>query len=263
MKAHPSRRLVVGALAGAPLSANLVTSARAQEIDRLEVGRPLERFDLLKPGARTWLRSREKDGVHVATDIWRRETRFEDVDGVRRLRIVQRWDGTGATPSLVERDSIFEMQTFRPLTHLRITTTGAGVRTVEGFRFAPDAITGLADLADNRRAGFSVASSEPMYNFETDMEMLQTLPWAAGHAVSIPFYHPGGGAPARYVWRAASDEIVVGPDSAGIPCWIVETDYNAAGAPPARFWLAKSTQQLLRMEHRAPDGVLHRKTLLY
>lgn len=64
-----------------------------------------------------------------------------------------------------------------------------------------------------------------MYNFETDIEMLQTLPWAAGRVISIPCYHPG--------------------------------------ASIARFWLAKSNQQLIRMEQRAPDGVLHRKTLLY
>lgn len=253
-----SRRLVLGGLAAAPLAG----PALAQDADRLEVGQALERFDLLKPGIRTYLRSREKDGAHVATDIWRREVRFEDVGGVRRLRIVQRWDGTGQTPSLVERASVFELGTFRPFTHLRITNAG-GTRTVEGFRFSPDAITGLEGLADNSRAGFSVAFPEPMYNFETDMEMLQTLPWRAGHAVSIPFYHPGGGAPARYLWRAAAEETLPGPDGAGVACWVVETDYNSNGASIARFWLAKATQQLIRMEQRAPDGVLHRKTLLF
>lgn len=259
----PTRRLLLAAAAASPVAASpLAAAARADGVDILSVGRPLPRFDRLKPGARTYLRSMERDGAHVAVDIWRREVRFEDVDGVRRLRIVQRWDGTGQTPSLAERDSVFETGTFRPFTHVR-TTTRDGARVVEGFRFAPDAITGLPDLADNAQAAFSVASSEAMYNFETDMEMLQTLPWALGYAVSIPFYHPGGGVPARYVWRAASEDVLIGPDGAGVPCWVVETDYNSNGASIARFWLARTTQQLIKMESPGANGAMIRKTLLY
>jgi hypothetical protein len=102
-----------------------------------------------------------------------------------------------------------------------------------------------------------------MYNFETDMEMLQTLPLAAGYAVSIPFYHPGGaGGGARYLWSVAGEERLPSPDGRDIDCWIVQTDYNVPDAPPARFWLAKTTQQLVRQEAVAPDGTVHRKTLL-
>jgi hypothetical protein len=254
----PTRRFVLAAAAAAPL----VGAARAADIDLLSVGRPLPRFDLLKPAARTYLRSVEKDGAHIAVDIWRREVRFEEIEGVRRLHIVQRWDGTGQTPSLAERDSVFEIGTFRPLTHIRTTTRG-GNRVVEGFRFSPEAITGLSDLPDNSRADFSVPSPEAAYNFETDMEMLQTLPWAPGYAVSIPFYHPGGGSPARYVWRTGDQAVLTGPDGSAIDCWVVETDYNSGGASIARFWLAKSTQQLIKMESPGTAGSLHRKTLLY
>jgi hypothetical protein len=259
MTSMASRRLVLGAMAASPL---VGAFARVEEVDQLTVGRRLARFGLLEPGSRTYLRSIEKDGAHVANDIWRREVRFEDVEGVPRLRIVQRWDGTGQTPSLAERDSVFELETFRPLTHVRATTRD-GTRVVEGFRFTPEAIIGLADLPDNARAAFAVASPEPVYNFETDMEMLQALPWSPGYAVSIPFYHPGGGAPARYLWRMAEQAVLTGPDGSGIDCWVVETDYNSQPASMARFWLAKSTQQLIRMEHRMSNGGLQRKTLLY
>jgi hypothetical protein len=46
----------------------------------------------------------------------RRETQIETIDGVSRLRIVQRWD---SPTSVIERDPVFELGTFRPLTHLR------------------------------------------------------------------------------------------------------------------------------------------------
>lgn len=259
MPSCPTRRLLLAGLAAAPLIPSpSLAGAGADTIRTLRVGDPLPRFDWLKPGVRTYLRSRQVGDQHAPADIWRRETRIETIEGVRRLRIVQRWD---SPTSVAERDSVFELGTFRPLTHLR-TSTRDGTRVVEGFRFSDSGITGLDGVADNSRAGFSVASDEPMYNFETDLEMLQTLPLAADYAVSIPFYHPGGGAPARYVWKVAAEDRLTGPDGADIACWIVETDYNSPDLPPARFWLAKATQQFIRLESVGPDGAIHRKSLL-
>ncbi|MBX3565225.1 MAG: hypothetical protein KF730_11710 [Sphingomonas sp.] len=259
-----SRRSVLGAAAMAPVAAMAKAApaaARAKAAPAtLKVGDRLARFDLLKPGAHSYLRSREKDGAHIATDIWRREVRFETVDGVAKMRILQRWDGTGAKPSLVTRDSLFEPGTWRPSTHLRISTVD-DKRTVEGFLFEPARITAMPGVADNSRADFTVSFDEPMFNFETDMEMLGTLPLAAGYAVSIPFYHPGAPKPGRYLWTVAGDERLPGPDGRAIDCWIVECDYNSGGKP-TRFWYAKRTQQFIKLEGHAPDGAIHRKTLL-
>ena len=257
MPLNPSRRLFLGAVAAAPV-ASIAGRIGAAEVQTLRVGDLLPRFDWLKPGVRTFLRTRQIGDQHAPVDIWRRETRVEVSEGVSRLRIVQRWDSPTA---VAERDSLFELETFRPLTHLR-TSTRDGARTVEGFRFSDSGITGLEGVAENSREGFSVASEEPMYNFETDMEMLQTLPLAAGYAVSIPFYHPGGGAPARYLWTVTAEDRLPGPDGRDIDCWVVETDYNNAENPPSRFWLTKATQQFMRQEARAPDGSVFRKYLL-
>lgn len=253
------RRTVLTLAAAAPAAAAAATRSTPH---RLNVGDRLARFGLLAPGRRGYLRSQIRDGAHVATDIWQREVRFDRADGVERLRIVQRWDGTGREPSLVERDSLFELGTFRPLTHVRTTRAG-GKAVVEGFRFGEEALTGMRELPGNSQAAAAVPFPEPMYNFEADIEMLRTLPLARGYAVSIPFFHPIGGAPARYVWRVAAEEALAGPDGRGIDCWVVETDYNRPQSPPARFWLAKRTQQLIRQESRAPDGVIHLKTLLF
>jgi len=259
MPSCPTRRLLLAGLTATPLVPSPgLARTRTGALQTLRVGDALPRFDRLKPGVRTYLRSRQVGEQHAPVDIWRRETRIETIDGVSRLRIVQRWD---SPTSVAERDSVFELGTFRPLTHLR-TSTRDGARVVEGFRFSNGGITGLDGVADNSRIGFSVASDEPMYNFETDMEMLQTLPLAAGYAVSIPFYHPGGGAPARYLWTVASEDRLPGPDGREIDCWVVETNYNDENSPPSRFWLAKATQQFMRLEARAPDGSVFRKYLL-
>ncbi len=256
------RRTLLAGMAALPIAAPAIAAAKTK-VDMLHVGQRMARFAKLQPGVRTYLRSEERDGAHIARDIWRRETRFETVDNVRRLRIVQRWDGITTPPSLVERDSLFEMETFRPLSHIRITTTSAGVRTTEGFMFSPGAVTGLASLTGNSRADFNVACPEPMYNFETDMEMLQTLPLAQGYAASIPYYHPAGGPPARYVWAVTGSAVLAAADGRGVDCWTVECDYNSNGASVSTFWVAKRSQQLVKMESRAPDGVKRRKTLLF
>ena len=256
------RRTVLGLAAGVA-TVGVAGAARAQAgVHTLKVGDPLERFAWLKPGVRVYLRSQQKGEQHSPADIWRRETRIETIDGVQRLRIVQRWDGGGATPTLAERDSVFELGTFRPLSHIRISTRD-GTRMVEGFRFTGEGVVGLPDLAGNMHAGLSVPFDEPMFNFETDLEMLQTLPLAAGYSVSIPFFHPGPTSkPARYLWSVTGDETLMGPDGRGIDCWIVQTDYNAPPRPPARFGLAKAGQQLIRQEAATPDGTVHRKLLL-
>lgn len=255
------RRTVIAAALVAPLPLRAAPVV-AGEVAKLSVGDPLPRFSLLKPGTRTYLRSQLRGGGHVATDVWQREVRFERVDGADRLRILQRWDGTGREPSLVTRDSLFDIGTFRPDTHVRITKA-QGKTLVEGFRFMPGALVGLADLPDNAHAALKIDFAEPMFNFEADLELLQTLPLARGYAVSIPFFHPVGGQPARYVWRVASEERLASPDGRAIPCWVVETDYNRPDQKPARFWLAKGTQQLVKNESIAPDGTTHRKTLLF
>jgi len=258
------RRFTLGLLAAAPvgLAAGTTGAARIRDAVRLSVGIPLPRFALLRPGSRSYLISSIKDGRHTAESIWRREVRFELDGDEPRLRIIQHWDGVGAAPTVSERESLFEMSTFRPSLHTRITTKD-GQRTVEGFLFGEHAITGLPGLKDNIRADFRVASAEPMYNFETDIEMLQSLPWTRGYAVSIPFFHPApGSVPARYLWSVETEDAVPGPDGRRIDCWVVACDYNK-GRAPTRFWLAKRTQQLVKMEGPGVDGAIRRKSLLF
>ncbi|RZJ01199.1 MAG: hypothetical protein EON90_04525 [Brevundimonas sp.] len=254
--------MAIGAAAlASPAIARATPPRAAQTPHSLNVGDRLQRFDLLKPGVRSYLRSQLRGDQHLATDIWRRETRIDTVDGAPRLLILQRWDSAHQPSVTSERVSVLEPGTFRPITHTRVATQEDG-RRIEGFRFADDGVYGLADLPGNERAGFAQKSNEAMFNFETDLEMLQTLAWAPGYSVSIPFYHPGGGAPARYVWSVGGEERVPSPDGGALDCWIIQTDYNDPGHPPARFWLVKSTQQFLKLEAPGADHVIHRKVLL-
>lgn len=242
------------------LLAGLCLSSQAA-VQNIDVGTPLPRFALLKPGVHHYLRYlKTADGGSVPVDIWTREVRFDERGGERRLHIVQRWDSVMPAPSTRRFDSWFDAATFRPLTHERVSEMN-GKRTVEGFVFAPDRISGMPDLADNTQKDLSMASSEPTFNFETDIELLQALAFADGYEARINFYHPGGkAAPQRYSFRVTGSETIAGP-AGPVDCWVVRTDYNQPGAE-ATFWFAKGSQLMVRQQSAMPDGRVLVKTLI-
>lgn len=230
----------------------------AMAADKVEVGEQLARFDLVQPVKRTYLRHVIADGHDKAVDIWTREVKFEQKDGVRRLHIVQQWDGPAKSESVVTRDSWFEVGTFRPLTHERHTEK-PGKSLNERFRFEP---TRIVRLAEAGQAEQTVESPQPAFNFETDMEFLGALPLAEGYEADIVFYHPGGHPPASYRFRVAGSEQLRLPGGATADCWLVTTDYNRPGHV-TRFLLDKKTQTVLKVESPMPDGSVMVKTLLY
>ncbi|CAN5242506.1 hypothetical protein BH10PSE3_BH10PSE3_22250 [soil metagenome] len=241
----------------------LLGSAAQAAVTPVPVGQPLARFANLKPGVHRYLRFKQAGDTIRVADVWTREIRFEDLDGQRRMHIVQHWDGVGAAPSDRALDSWFEIGTFRPLTHIRRSTKD-GVTKVEGFEFKPDRIVGLKDLADNTVKDFEVASPEPSFNFETDMEFLQALPLAAGYEASIVFTHPGGGPPAAYLFKVAGSEALDLPGGGKIDCWVVTADYNHPEMPITRFWFAKGSQVMIKQISTLPNGAgAIGKTLLY
>lgn len=244
------------------LALSLAAAAPAQaDTVRLKVGEPLARFAKLRPGVHRYLRyTAGTDGSRKAIDIWQRTVSFgPDAQGQPdAFHIVQRWDRTDG--KILIQDSWFELRTFRPTTHVRHTVVG-GKDDYTGYRFDTAQVVGMPDLANNSRKDFVMALPEPSYNFEYDMELLQTLPLASGRTFDIPFYDPGIGKPGRYNFVVAGSETIPGPDGRPIDCWLVTADYNR-GKIGARFWLAKSNQVLIREEASMDGGATLVKTLL-
>jgi hypothetical protein len=246
------KRGFIALAAGASLQAQAV-------VHKIDVGTELPRFSLVKEGTHRYLRFFHKGEANTPLDIWARETSFVEKDGRKLMRIRQRWDAVGATPSVKLLDSWFEPGTFRPISHERITDKD-GKRVVEGFEFQRERVVGMAALKDNAQKDLAVVADEPTFNFETDIEFLQALPLAEGYEAHINFYHPGGPAkPQRYTFKVAGSETIAGP-AGPVECWVVTTDYNNPGSV-ARFWFAKGSQLMLRQESVRGDTKLV-KTLI-
>jgi hypothetical protein len=257
--ANPFVRIgLVGLLAGMiPLRALAV---KPSEPEKIVVGQTLARLSLLKPGVHRYLRYSATGSKREAIDIWSRTISFAIKDGRGLMHITQRWDEVGTPQVFVEQDSWFEANTFRPLTHVKTVSRDHKVQ-IGGYQFLPDQIVGLKDLRDNVRKDFAIASPEPAYNFEYDMELLQALPLATGYQASVDFYDPGVEPPARYIFTVAGSSRIAGPDGHLLDSWVVTADYNTDHVV-SRFWFDKRTQVLIREEQARPDGSVVVKALL-
>ena len=213
---------------------------------------------LLRPAVHRYLRYSIKDGVRSTSDIWTRTIKYELQDGVRRLHITQQWDRAVPPVSVVKQDGWFDERTFAPLTHVRVLHRD-GATSIGGYRFASGAVVGMAELPNNLRKDFRADAPEPAFNFEYDMELLQTLPWGRGYVADIVFYDPGLEPPANYLFRQAGEARLVTP-GAPVDCWVVTGDYNT-GHVVNRFWIDKRTQIVLH-EEGEKDGTTYVKTLL-
>lgn len=227
---------------------------------RLQVGKSLARFELLLPGAHRYLRyTAAADGRRSAIDVWTRTLSFENHEGHRQLHIIQRWDEVADKAVLIQ-DSWFDPRTFKPQTHIRRLERD-GKTTLSGYRFTDARVVGMPELADNGRRDFVMPLPEPSFNFEYDMELLQTLPLAAGRTFNIPFYDAGVDKPGRYDFVVVGSALIAGPDGRPINCWLVTADYNA-GKVVSRFWFAKTNQVLVREEQAQDSGSTLVKALL-
>jgi len=243
------------------LLASIAAQARAAPAESLSVGKPLPRFDLLVPATRLYARYLVVGDQRQTIDIWRRVVSYEQHEGRRLLHVSQRWDGNGDKKYTVLKDSWIEPKTFLPVSH-ESRVTKEGKTTVSGFRFLRDRVLGMPELADNAKADFALEMSEPAYNFEPDIELLQTLPLARGYQARIRFYDPGLEPPAWYTYSVTGEDKWPGPDGRDLACWIVSTDSNQPGKYFTRFWIAKRTQIMLREQTWMPDGSMLVKTLL-
>jgi len=249
-----SRCVAIGLLA---LLAAPAMSA-SSKMDMLQVGQPLARFDLIKPGVHRYARYMITGEQRSLLDLWTRRVSFETENGKRILRVHQRWDA--ADKSYVALfDQTFETGSFRPLSQAK-SVTRAGVTTTQSVTFDGAKVDTIGDGKPG--VGKPVHEAFPMlfYNWHTDMEFLQALPLARGYAASIPFYDAGLEPPARYTYAVTGEDTLPAADGTPIKCWVMEFRGKPSD-PSIRYWISKRGQVLVREQATSPDGVLV-KTLL-
>ncbi|MGM9479566.1 DUF3108 domain-containing protein [Roseateles sp. NT4] len=238
----------------------MASGAEVIPTQTLHVGDKLARIQLLTASDRTYLRyTVDGDGKRSAVDIWRRTVSFENAGRDRVMRISQRWDGNTPEEYRLMQESTFRASDMKPIEHRR-NSFRAGKSSERTYQFLDGKIIGSANEVT---PAMDVKADEPMFNFETDIELLQTLPLARHYSVSIPFYDPGRDPPNRYRFDVIGEDKLKMPDGRLIDAWIVACNYNDKNGPVQRFWFAKQTQVMIQEEVTLPDGLSHFKTLLW
>ena len=228
-----------------------VTYTYAYE-NRIRVGDALPRATLVKEGIHHYVTYIKDGDRYTPIDIMSRQIKFNQEKGKDEMIVLQRWDGIGDFAYTKQIESGFRSRNFEPTYHIRRTIRDKK-ETIEEYTFEPGVVIGLHTSTDHTKTTINVPTEEPTFNFETDVEMLQSLAFGLNYEVRINFYHPGGPSrPATYLFRVVSEERIpwVGGE---IDCWVVSTDYNMPNKV-AMFWFEKKSQLLVRKAEKISNG---------
>ncbi len=160
------------------------------------------------------------------------------------LSIIQK-EYTQAQTKILE--TIVDAQTLETDTHVR--TEG---EKRESYQFSGQSVTGISDDEESVNKDFQLNLDKPTYNFEIDFIFLQSIDWNKHASVVLNFYHPGGSLPpANYTFTRERDETLSLASGVEVDTWVIFTDYN--GQPPARFWISKDNNEVIRQETDAME----------
>ena len=194
------------------------------------------KINQLKTGLSRYLVYIEKtDGSLFSTTIWERETKLEN----DKIIVNQIWKTTD-TSRVRHVYSISNKKDFTPIYHY----TKMGSTLVEAFDFKHDKIVGSDTVKNNSKQSFKIPLSEPSLNWELDLEIFQTLPYAMGKTFALNFYHPGGKAqPNNYYYSVIGKE-----PYRNYSCWLLQIDYGKGNN--ATFWIDENTFEVVKMEEK-------------
>lgn len=218
-------------------------TANAQK-DTIDISKKELLMKNLSEGNDQYLVYGSVDGRILFSSIWSRTVKFETFNNKDVINISQSWVGTSKNQNR-EVYSVSSAENFEPIYHY----TKSGKEIVEAFNFAKRRIYGTDTIANNSKRKFNLAISAPSLNWELDMEVFKTLPYAKGKTFVINFYHPGSKiGPQFYDYKVVGEETLKGLNG-DIDCWIMKIDFGMTyGKYSAQtFWIDKKTKSTIKM----------------
>ncbi|OEK02887.1 hypothetical protein BFP97_15745 [Roseivirga sp. 4D4] len=219
----------------------VLSAALSAQVDTIGIQSRLD-LDMLDTGLKKYVVYMEnvQSNQLLGLAIWERETTKRIVEGKGKIYVKQRWKSQDSSWRK-ELHSINDGTTFLPEYHFTSSDNG-----IEAFGFTKSDIVGLDSVKNNSRKDFYLKLELPTYNWELDMEILETLMYDVNKAYVIQFYHPGSKTPPKYhEYKVIGDEGVAVLGSSH-DCWKVQIEYSNINN--AVFWISKSSNQILRME---------------
>ncbi len=212
------------------------------QIDTININTHDLQMKHLKEGKNKYLVYIERpDGVVMDMSIWEREIVFSKFKNEQSINIIQNWKNqdTAKTRYIY---SINKRENFEPLYHYAKSGTGK----IDAFNFASNKIVAADSVTNNSKADFKVDLQTATLNWELDLEVFQTLPFAEGKTFRINFYHPGSKSlPKYYEYKVEGQETLTTVNNKSIDCWLLKIEY--APKSSATFWINKTTRDVVKM----------------
>ncbi|HEY4107608.1 hypothetical protein [Puia sp.] len=212
----------------------------------------------LKPGTRQYLVTYLDPAKNRQLGFWYwvREIGTGNRNGSPVFFIDQRWYGSD-TPAYRTVYSINEAASFAPVYHQEQVRG-----KLNAYNWRWDGISGADTVADNARKGFSLAFSEPNFNWNLDIETFEMLPLAVGRSFLINFYDAGLSPPqyVRYTVKGSEKLAMGGGD---VDCWVLTTEGKDPGgtAYTESYWISKKEHEFLKeVDHF--NGMIRYKILM-
>lgn len=185
-----------------------------------------------------------KDGRKKSIWLWERSSKKEQWNGKDAVVIRQQWTTSDTGFNSRELISVNDPVDFTPRFHW-VSNPRTGK---EAYHFNKGLITGADTVKDNTRAGFTLSTDQPSFNWELDLETFPLLPLQKGKSYVINFYHPGGSAkPDWYTYTVTGMETLTTLNGKSVECYMLYTDYGK-NRGNSTWWLSKDTHEVIKME---------------
>ena len=218
----------------------------AQTPDTVRPGKGHLLTTALKPGLRQYLVTFQdpKNSRQLRFWYWMRDIDIQTHKGQKVFAITQHWYGSD---TLAYR-SIYSLNAaddFAPLYH-RENVRGK----TAAYNWDAKAIAGADTVDGNAKKGFSLAFSEPNYNWNLDIETFEMLPLAAGKSFLINFYDAGLDPPKYVLYSVTGSETLSLMDGAKTDCWKLYTEGTdpRGGKYSETYWISKKGHEFLKEE---------------
>lgn len=229
------------------LSACLLTGTIAfsqASIDTIRVGDGQLQLKYLPAGTERYLVYIEKDKVKKSVWLWERAVSKENWNGNPSIVIRQQWVTSDTGFNSRQLLSVNNEKTFAPVYH-----TSSNPKTgKEAYNYNDQEIVTADSVAGVGRKGFKIATAQPSFNWELDLETFSLLPLKEGKTFVVNFYHPGSStAPAWYTYKVTGSEKLSAVNGEKVDCYKLYTEY-ANNRGNSTWWISKKTHEILKME---------------
>ncbi|QMU30621.1 hypothetical protein [Adhaeribacter radiodurans] len=221
----------------------------AQSVDTIRVGDQLN-IKQLRPGVKQYVRYVLQDGKRIKVDLWTRTTEF--IAKTKTVRISQALESFDSSKRKTIT-STFHLPSFSPIHHERATEL-----LKEEFTFLDTTVL----IKVNGEGKTPLRLYAPTYNFETDAELFQMLPWRENYIAVLNFYHPGSGVPDWYTFKVDGVEEVTTSNGQKFKCFKIITNYNKPEYGTTIFWFDTKSRHFVKQKSELPGGGVLIKALV-